>query len=290
MGWQGIPPGEAHILRSMSQTADRAHAPGIKPQPRWKVWGARLVVAATPLRSRRVRRSFMAARARRLRARRRRRETRGDLSLSRPAMYEMDVALERHLDLDGGFFVEAGANDGYSQSNTYWFERVRGWRGVLVEPVPDLYRLAAAERPGSHVVNCALVSREYEGDSVRMRFAGLMSLVEGAQGSPAADREHLAAAFLLGPGESYEVDVPARTLSSILDEVDAPEVDLLSLDVEGYEPQVLEGLDMDRHAPRFVLVEIRDMATGRPRVEAVLGERYRPVEALSPYDMLYARR
>jgi hypothetical protein len=84
--------------------------------------------------------------------------------------------------------------------------------------------------------------------------------------------------------------VPARTLSSLLDEMDAPEVDLLSLDVEGHEPQALRGLDLDRHAPRFVLVEIHDMATGREPIEAILGHRYVAVEQLSPVDMLYARR
>ena len=72
----------------------------------------------------------------------------------------------------------------------------------------------------------------------------------------------------------HEFTVPARTLSSVLDEANAPEIDLLSLDVEGFEPQVLAGLDLDRHAPRFILVEIRDMATGRAPIEAVLGDRY----------------
>jgi hypothetical protein len=60
--------------------------------------------------------------------------------------------------------------------------------------------------------------------------------------------------------------------------------------VEGFEPQALRGLDLDRHAPRFVLVEIRDIAEGRARVEEVLGDRYVAVEQLSPYDMLYALR
>lgn len=36
----------------------------------------------------------------------------------------------------------------------------------------------------------------------------------------------------------------------------APEIDLLSLDVEGYEPEVLEGLDLHRHAPRYMLIEM----------------------------------
>jgi hypothetical protein len=90
--------------------------------------------------------------------------------------------------------------------------------------------------------------------------------------------------------DEHEVQVPTRTLTSILDEVSAPEIDLLSLDVEGFEPDVLRGLDLERHAPRFVVVEVHEVSGGRARIEAILGDRYEPVEQLSPVDMLYRRR
>ena len=32
---------------------------------------------------------------------------------SRPALNQLDAKLERYLDYGGGFFIEAGANDGY---------------------------------------------------------------------------------------------------------------------------------------------------------------------------------
>src|SRR5690349_25167199 len=77
--------------------------------------------------------SVRRARLRALRARRRRRrereEARGSDRLSRPALYGIEDKLERHLGGEPGFFVEAGANDGFEQSNTYWLERFRGWRG-----------------------------------------------------------------------------------------------------------------------------------------------------------------
>ena len=68
----------------------------------------------------------------------------------------------------------------------------------------------------------------------------------------------------------------------------APEVDLLSLDVEGYEAEVLAGLDLDRHAPRMIVVEV-DLRAEAERVQAVLGGRYRPPERLSPVDLLFTR-
>lgn len=222
------------------------------------------------------------------RARRTAHERMGSAARSRPALHGMDVALERHLPGYGGFFVEAGANNGYLQSNTYYFERFKGWRGVLVEPIPELYSACVRERPASRVFNCALVPAGGEGP-VTMHYGGLMSVVAGAQGSEEADRAHADAGSQLGWDAGYEITVPGRTLSSLLDEVRAPEVDLLSLDVEGFEAPALRGLDLDRHAPRFVLVEIRS-PEARPPVDAVLADRYEAIEDLSPWDVLFRRR
>jgi FkbM family methyltransferase len=224
------------------------------------------------------------------RARRRRAEERGSDRFSRPALHDMDRKLDAVLDLSGGFFVEAGANDGFTQSNTYWLERFRGWRGILIEPMPVYVEECRRERPGTPVVHAALVPAEHDGETVRMQFGDLMSTVHGAHGNAAAEREWVGPGLVLGWRDPYEADVPARTLSSILDEHGAPEVDLLSLDVEGYEPQALRGLDLDRHAPRWIVVEAHDLDTGRAAVEAVLGERYVLEAQVSPLDLLYRRR
>ena len=165
-----------------------------------------------------------------------------------------------------------------------------GWRGVLVEPVPSLYRETVRERRGARVFNCALVPYGYGGPEVRLIYGGMMTTVAGTRGSEHADREwaRTAHAFVQEEPE-HDFTASARTLSSILAEVSAPEIDFLSLDVEGFEAQVLEGLDFDRHAPRWILVEIREQAGRRAAIEAILGKRYEFVEQLSPYDALYRR-
>src|SRR5215208_4978314 len=114
------------------------------------------VLGVPPFRSRRVRKALLRRRRALVRRRRRRLEARGDDRLSRPSLHGLDSALARHLPERGGVFVEAGAFDGYEQSNTYFLERFRGWRGVLVEPVPELYREARLNRTRSQVFNCAL--------------------------------------------------------------------------------------------------------------------------------------
>ena len=211
---------------------------------------------------------------------------------AQPALYEIDRKLERHLDRDGGVFIEAGANDGVRQSNTYYFEKIRGWTGLLVEPVPELAAECRKNRRASVVREAALVEREVAGATVELHVAGLMSTVAGALGDGAATAEHVAAGRAVqGLAETRTIRVPARTLSALIDEAGlVGEIDLLSLDVEGAEEAALRGLDLWRHTPRFICVEVRDEAA----IAAVLGERYRVAEVLTDVgthrDVLYARR
>ena len=59
---------------------------------------------------------------------------------SYPALNNLDRKMDELLP-DSGVFLEIGANDGYTQSNTYFLERLRNWDGILIEPVPWLYEL-----------------------------------------------------------------------------------------------------------------------------------------------------
>jgi len=202
---------------------------------------------------------------------------------SRPALYGIDRKLERYLSFDGGYFVEAGANDGYTQSNTYYLERFRKWRGVLVEPLPSLYERCRRERPRSRVFRCALVAGDYEAGTASMLAANLTSLVRGAQKSPEADEAHCRAGAQIQNTIVSEFEVPARTLTSVLDEAGAGRVDFLSLDVEGYELQALNGLDIERFRPRYVLVEARF----RDEIDRRLNPYYDAVDELTHHDVLY---
>jgi hypothetical protein len=118
-----------------------------------------------------------------------------------------------------------------------------------------------------------------------MRFGDLTSSVSGTQPDEWSDR-----GLAFGWRDAYELDVPGRTLSDLLDEVAAPEVDLLSLDIEGFEAQALRGLDLTRHAPRYILVEIHEPAVNRPPIDALLGDVYAEHGWLSPIDLLYVRK
>jgi FkbM family methyltransferase len=209
-------------------------------------------------------------------------ETLGSRRYSQPALFGMDARLAELMPWQGGTFVEAGAHDGYTQSNTYYLERWRGWSGVLVEPIPELRKRCQRRRPRSNVVGCALVGPDFASDAVAIRRGDLMSTIVPSATStierPAAAQQ-----------EQQVIDVPARTLSAVLEDAGVSEVDVLVLDLEGAELEAIAGLDLERHAPRYILVEALDRAEQQPDLDAALAPEYEFDVLLSDYDLLYRR-
>ncbi len=211
-----------------------------------------------------------------------------DIRTEKPSLNNLDDKLAKYLDFENGFFIEAGANDGFNQSNTYFLENSKGWRGLLIEAIPALAEVCQKVRARSTVIHAALVADQDVTPAVTMRYANLMSLVEGSLGGHELTEEHVRKGLEIQHlPSSYSVEVKGRALSSLLDEV-APgrEIDFFSLDVEGFEEQVLKGLDLTRHAPRFILVETWKI----DEILALLGNRYDMVEELSVHDYLFRRK
>ena len=146
-----------------------------------------------------------------------------------------------HLKEAPGFFIEAGANDGISQSNTYVLERDCGWQGLLVEPVPHLANLAERYRK-SEVLRVALGSKDSEGGEVVLEHDNLRTHVASGQ--------H-------GNQIKSPVVVPLVSLSSLLREREVSQVDFFSLDVDGYENEVLSGFDYAACSIECLLVETK---------------------------------
>ena len=78
----------------------------------------------------------------------------------------------------------------------------------------------------------------------------------------------------------------------VIDRAGLAHIELFSLDPEGFEGDVLEGMDFNRHPVRHILVETSNLATveaHQAMVEAVLAGRHRLVDTPSHHDHLLER-
>jgi len=148
----------------------------------------------------------------------------------------------KYLDYNNGFYIECGANDGITQSNTFFLEKNKGWKGILIEPSKNGFELCKKNRSSNNIfLNCALVSDEYKFDYIEGDFDGhLMSSVNGNRRNT----------------KNEKIKVQAKKLSKILDDNNLKKIDFFSLDVEGYEYEVLNGIDFNKHEFKFLLIEI----------------------------------
>jgi len=153
---------------------------------------------------------------------------------------DISVEVLKYLTFKNGFYIECGANDGVFQSNTLRLEKDLGWKGLLIEPSLVGFNNCKLQRSSENIfVNCALVSNEYPQETICGDFDGHPTgSVQGRK-----------------RGRVPNVEIKARTITSILDENKVDKVDFFSLDVEGYELEVLKGLDFEKYPITYILIE-----------------------------------
>lgn len=142
-----------------------------------------------------------------------------------------DDWITNHLSLPfQGIFVEVGAHDGISGSNTLAFERA-GWNGVVIESDPRSLKALHRNR------RCLVLPYAIGTDSDAVFHLDPDPTLSG----------------FLRSGSAIHVTI--RTLGQALEEAQVEEIDLLSIDTEGTELDVWASFDPDRYRPKVVIIE-----------------------------------
>ncbi len=148
-------------------------------------------------------------------------------------------------DRTGGYCVEIGAYDGRTGSASYAFEQ-RGWHCLLIEPIPALVEEIRKHRTAP-VINCAVSDTEGTANFFVAESLEQMSTLD-------LTPDRLSWIEQLG-GAIKEITVRTATLDSLLAEVGFPEIQFITIDVEGHELAVLEGFSLETYRPRIVIIE-----------------------------------
>ncbi len=158
-----------------------------------------------------------------------------------------DVVLWRALGhIAHGRYVDVGANHPTNDSVTRAFYD-HGWRGITIEPDPTFAALLQDERPGDVVIEAAMTSHPNEPTTLhQIPDTGLSTLVD------AIGDAHRSAGY-----EIHDVTISTRTLDDVLAEFEwaTDAIHFLSIDVEGSESDVLQGLDLQRWRPWVLVIE-----------------------------------
>jgi FkbM family methyltransferase len=181
----------------------------------------------------------------------------------------------------GGYFVEFGATNGISLSNTFLLESRYGWSGILAEPAKAYHKELLEQR------NCIIDKRAvYSKSGKSLQFnevnsLSLSTLLEFSESDSWADmRTH---------GKIYSVET--ISLNDLLKTHKAPyEIDFLSIDTEGSEFEILSTFDFREHVFRVICVE-HNYSENRQRIfELLTREGYKRVlEELSMADDWYTK-
>jgi FkbM family methyltransferase len=147
-----------------------------------------------------------------------------------------------------GVCLEVGGADGIDQSNSLHLERKYNWRSYLVEPTTDQFNLLRKYRKDAVSQRCAFVSYDsYVSEkNIEIKLNNLQSTIVSEESNSESEKTEL---------------VPKNTLDIFFIDHGIRHLDLLILDVEGYEIEVLEGYKKDQSVIDFMLVEASDFET-----------------------------
>lgn len=154
----------------------------------------------------------------------------------------MSEFVDKYLTEPHGYACELGAYDGSYFSATLPLEQ-RGWTVLCIEPNPDLEEQGRSLRKLWRQIACGPEDRD----------DGLFLNIGGASNSGLIIDGKLPYTGVVSVADA--IGVPVRRLDRVLEEAGFPRLDFLSLDVEGYELEVLQGFTIERWKPRLMFIE-----------------------------------
>lgn len=151
-------------------------------------------------------------------------------------------------------FVDIGASDGVTCSNSLTFELNFEWTGLCVEPHPVAFKKLKENR------TCVCLNHAVSDKNEEVSFIvveGYAEMLSGiAKHFDPRHKNRLAGDVESHNDKAYKQIITAKTLQSILDENDLSEVNYLSVDTEGSELAIMKGIDFNKTKIDLISLEV----------------------------------
>ncbi len=171
--------------------------------------------------------------------------------------YQQDKLLNKILKgKRNGVFVDIGAHDGETFSNSLFFEKELGWKGICVEPIPEVFEKLDAARNCIKINGCISDKSDQE-QFLRVRgevvdtemLSGLLSDYDQRH-LDRIDRE-----LKEYGGDKEVISVQCYNINDLLRENGFTAVDFFTIDTEGNELKILKTIDFEAFDIDLLIVE-----------------------------------
>jgi FkbM family methyltransferase len=165
-----------------------------------------------------------------------------------------------------GFYIDIGAHNGITINNTYIFEQL-GWKGVCVEPMPDIY-LQLWKNRKCDLINAAIADKNVnDADFVRVLGPDMLSGLDSEMLDSHRER------IKKENGIVESIRVNTITFDTLMQNYpDVTHVDFLSIDVEGGEISILKTINFNKYS--FGIITIENNEPGNVLIELMQNKGY----------------
>lgn len=188
-----------------------------------------------------------------------------------------------------GIFLEFGATDGKSLSNTLLLEEKFGWGGVLIEPSPQWKKALHENRPKSKILDYCVYSESNKSIEFFVSDAGELSTIGDYKNS---DKESVPGNSAIRNKGGYTCLVNTISLNDVFENYfkDA-QVDYMSVDTEGSEMDILSNFDFKKYKPSVITVE-HNFTDAESRLDTLLASNgyLRKFRDFTAFDAWYIYR
>ncbi len=157
------------------------------------------------------------------------------------------------------FFLEIGANDGKSGDPLHYFVKKYRWKGLMLEPVPEIFeRLQCTYQDDDGVIPYCAGLSDRDGKMTFYRVEPGPDVPEWANQLGSFSREVILSHKPIFPAiEQHLVEGFVETVcfGTLVKRFGIDKIDVILIDTEGYDYEVLKQINFERFRPSLVIYE-----------------------------------